>query len=128
MNLQNSMLTKPNISKEQASVNLLHLSTGYITCVSMGLLFGVLSTALVFSLAIIAQLLWVSNAIFSPGLIPFAITSAVMGLGVSWLFGQVAHRFLPGLFDTVGRPGVAIIAITGLVTSLVQTVLFMFVL
>jgi hypothetical protein len=64
----------------------------------------------------------------SLGLVPFGVIAALVGLAVAWPLGLAAHRVIPSLASSDDERGMQVIITTGVLTSMMQIILFMFVL
>ncbi|MFC1976266.1 hypothetical protein ACFLXQ_07695 [Chloroflexota bacterium] len=123
MSLLNTFLAtaKTGESKER-SMAVAQRLLQYIICTGLGLLGGAMGVALAIGGAITIQSLLFPAAIFVPGVVPVAVAAVLIGLGVSWLFGWVANRILPGLFY---NSGLQVILIFSAFISLLETFLFL---
>jgi hypothetical protein len=97
-------------------------------CTGLGLLSGAISTALVIGLAIVVQLVLMPTAVFMPGMGVFGAAAALMGFMVAVGAGLAGRAGLPNLFDNANGYEMRIITTVGMLTSLVQTILFIYVL
>ncbi|MFC1974779.1 hypothetical protein ACFLXQ_00090 [Chloroflexota bacterium] len=123
MSLRNHLMTATKIDESKSwTVVVWQRLPQYIICIGLGLLGGATGVALIIGLAIIIQSLQPLTVIFLPGIIPLAVAAILMGLGVSWLFGQIAHRIFPDLFY---NSGLQVILIFSAFISLLETFLFL---
>lgn len=129
MSVTNPFLTsnRTDFAQNHSILTTIRHIAGYALCVGLGLLSGVLSTALVMMAAIIIQLVMFPTTAFAPGLTFFAGSAIAVGLGVSWLIGKTCRHLFSNLFQAGGYE-MLIITIVGTITSLAQTITFMFIL
>ena len=100
----------------------------YALCTGVGLLAGAIGTAFVIVLAILVQSASGPTVTVSLGLVPFGVIAALVGLAVAWPLGLAAHRVIPSLAYSNDERGMQVIITTGVLTSMMQIILFMFVL
>jgi hypothetical protein len=120
--------TKTQVSEEPIKVIVRQRVSRYFICAQLGLVGGAIGVMLTIGLAIIVQALLPPTVIFSPGVILFMTTTALISVAVSWLFGQTATRLLPRQFYDLNEQGLQVILIFSVFASLLQTILFMSVL
>jgi len=95
----------------------------HFLCTGLGVLAGTISTTMVILLAVIIQTQTV--AVYSPNILLFAGAAAIAALGISWPLGRVGHRLLPTLSRYSDERGMQVILATGVLTSLLETFLFL---
>jgi hypothetical protein len=120
--------TKTQASEEPNKVIVRQRVSRYFICAQLGLVGGAIGVMLTIGLAIIVQALLPPTVIFSPSVILFMTTTALISVAVSWLFGQAAPRLLPRQFYDLNEQGLQVILIFSVFASLLQTILFMSVL
>lgn len=97
----------------------------YSICAGLGMLGGALGVALAIGLTILINLLLLPPfEVFAPGVIPLMAASALAGVGIAWLLGQVANFTWPGLFADLNENGLRVILVFSILGSLLQTILF----
>lgn len=96
----------------------------YIICAALGLLGGAMGVALVIGLTILINLLLPPSVVFAPGVISLMAASALAGVVIAWLLGQVAYFTWPGLFAAPREKGLRVILVFSVLASLLQTILF----
>ena len=126
MTATNSILTTNRT--EQTNPTALHYLPGYLMCAGLGLLSGAVSTALVIGLAVLIQLVLVPTAVFMPGMGAFGAAAALMGFTVAAGAGLAGRAVLPNLLNNANGYEIQIVTTVGTLTSLVQTILFIYIL
>ena len=96
----------------------------YAMCAALGLLGGAVGVTLAIGLAILINLLLPPSVVFTPGAVPLMAVSALAGVGIGWLLGQVANSVWPGLFEAPHEKSLHVILVFSVLASLLQTILF----
>ena len=120
--------TGTQLTNDQNLVSVFQSLPKYAFCTTVGLLAGTISTTLVILLAILAQSMSGPTTIFSLGLVPSGVVAALLGLAISWPMGLATYRLIPSLNHRHDERGMQIIITTGVLTGMLQIILFMFVL
>jgi hypothetical protein len=120
--------TGTQLTNGQSVIHTFQTLPRYTLCTGVGLLAGAIGTILVIVLAILIQSMSGPTATVSLGLVPFGVIAALVGLAVAWPLGLAAHRVIPGLTGSDDERGMQVIITTGVLTSMMQIILFMFVL
>jgi len=117
--------TKSATSKTTAmSVSLQQISH-YVICAVLGVLGGGLSVALMISLTIILQLASPPTSPFEISITMFTLVTAIVSGGAAWLVGQAVYRLVLGRYSNLSHLGMQIILTFAVLTSLLQSLLFM---
>ena len=95
-------------------------------CAGVGILGGATGVALAIGATIMVQALLPLVVAFYPSAIVLTLMAAMLGLGVSWLLGQGAHRLCPRLFCNCTEQSLQVLLTFSVFTSLLETFLFMY--
>jgi hypothetical protein len=120
--------TGTHLTNGQGVIDTFQTLPRYALCAGVGLLAGAIGTAFVIVLAILVQSASGPTVTVSLGLVPFGVIAALVGLAVAWPLGLAAHRVIPSLTSSDDERGMQVIITTGVLTSMMQIILFMFVL
>jgi hypothetical protein len=93
--------------------------------VSLGIVGGGTGVAIVIAAAVIIQALSTPPLAFLPNVTMLTLVAVLVGLGVSWLFSQIARSMLPSFRYNFNTLGLQIILISSALTSLLENYLFM---
>ena len=117
--------TKTNMLKGRTPDITLARLPQYAICLGLGLLGGALGVAFTIGLTIIIQARLGPAAVFLPTAIPFTIIATLFGLAASWLLGRATDQFLSRPCCSSDRQGLQLIMIVSVITSLLESLLFM---
>jgi len=121
MNWQNSLFALTNASISKRLVRDSERLYQYSICVTLGVLSGATSVALMTGLAIVVYSL-LFEMIFAPGVMLLIITSTLVGLGIARLLGQIMGGILPGLSNN--KAGMQMILAFSILTTLLLPLFF----
>ncbi|MCB0196852.1 MAG: hypothetical protein KDJ65_33175 [Anaerolineae bacterium] len=100
--------------------------TKYLVSAGLGVVAGGLGVTVVMGCIICIQLFYITNHMFFPDPRMVTIAATVMGAGISWLLYRALRHFSPfNLLRTLNQEGLRVILIFSVLTSLLETFLYM---
>ncbi len=125
MSLLNNLMTATKTNEPKGSSLVLQQLFHYVIFTVLGLLGGASSVALTVGLVIIVQSALPPTQVFWPNIILLTIVAVLIGLSISWLLSRAINHILPDLFEDANKYGMQVMLIFSILTSLLQTFLFM---
>lgn len=114
------------IPSKKQTTELLRRLPQYVIYACLGVIGGAVGVIIAFLLAIIVQSFLPSQQSFMLGIVPTTVLAVVFGLGISWLLTWSAEQivFLKSMRN-LRSDGIQVIFICSVLTSLLETFLFM---
>jgi hypothetical protein len=125
MSLLSTLLTttKSNLRDRRTLADMRRSLPGHAICVVLGALGGAMGVTLTIGLVIVVQLMLFPQLTLSFTTAQLTIAATLLGMAVSWLIGQLAHRILLSL-ENLNATGLKVILIFSVFTSLLQAFFF----
>lgn len=126
MNLSStkSGVTNTKVSTEQKIPAMVQRLAQQVIAVGLGILGGASGVAMALTLAIVVQLSLPPASSYLPGVTSTAVSASVLGVGISWLISRLAHLVIPNPSLLLTKQGLQIILVFSVLTSLLQSFLF----
>lgn len=116
---------KINFIEEQVAVDGMRKLSLYIIYTGVGILGGAVGVAIAIAAAIAIQSLMPPLTTYSPNIIVLTLAATMIGLGVSWLLSYGLHLISSGSPGNSEMRWVQVAMVFSVLTSLLQTILFM---
>ena len=124
MNSHRTISSIASVSHENTEAALIQRLLQYMLCAGMGIVGGAVGVALTIGAVILIQSILFPAVIFTPGAMVIAVAAVLVGLAISWLISRIARLALPTLFEQFDERPLQVIFVFSVLTSLLQTILF----
>ena len=124
MNSHRTISSIASVSHENTEAALIQRLLQYMLCAGMGIVGGAVGVALTIGAVILIQSILFPAVIFTPGAMVIAVAAVLVGLAISWLISRIARLTLPTLFEQLDERPLQVIFVFSVLTSLLQTILF----
>ena len=118
--------SRTNLADDYASETFFKKLPPYIICTLLGIFSGLTSIAITLGLLSFIQTQLAPQINFSPSALALTGLAAFLSLGTSWLLDKLAQRTFPYFLSSAGDRGVQLIFMLGVLTSLLQGILFLY--